>query len=263
MPQVACATCHAEFYKPPSLVHKTNFCNQTCRLAFHPSVTLTCEHCGKVFRRCLSLVEKYGGRFCSLQCFGQSRTDRYTVACVVCGKEMVRRKSELEKSRQPFCSKKCQGVWIAEHDSKRVLVACEQCGKPMRRKLYKLKDNTHQFCSRRCMHAWQSENWIGPNHHGWKGGRDALRDYGPNWKMQACAARNRDGYKCRACGKIAKKHSRALDVHHIKPFRQFGYIRGQNETYRLANELTNLVTLCRDCHAKVENGLIALQPYLL
>jgi DEAD/DEAH box helicase domain-containing protein len=41
-------------------------------------------------------------------------------------------------------------------------------------------------------------------------------------------------------------------VHHIEPFRSFGYKRGRNEAYEEANRLENLVTLCRSCHRRVE-----------
>src|SRR5262249_21244468 len=45
---------------------------------------------------------------------------------------------------------------------------------------------------------------------------------------------------------------RQHDVHHLVPFRSFGYVPGVNENYKLANELNNLVTLCRPCHRRVK-----------
>jgi DEAD/DEAH box helicase domain-containing protein len=41
-------------------------------------------------------------------------------------------------------------------------------------------------------------------------------------------------------------------VHHIQPFRTFGYVRGKNDRHLEANRLENLVTLCRSCHRRVE-----------
>jgi predicted HNH restriction endonuclease len=41
----------------------------------------------------------------------------------------------------------------------------------------------------------------------------------------------------------------SLDVHHIVPFRTF---KGD---WRKANELSNLITLCRNCHRKAEVSL--------
>lgn len=78
-------------------------------------------------------------------------------------------------------------------------------------------------------------------------------DYGPNWDVQRNAARARDGFRCRQCGKAEDPAAgRQHDVHHIVPFRSFGYVRGLNENYKLANDLTNLQTLCRACHQRAE-----------
>ena len=74
---------------------------------------------------------------------------------------------------------------------------------------------------------------------------------GPNWDQQRNRARARDGRLCQHCG--APEHpERAHDVHHIEPFRTFGYVRGKNDRYLEANRLENLVTLCRSCHRRVE-----------
>ena len=78
-------------------------------------------------------------------------------------------------------------------------------------------------------------------------------DYGPNWSQQRHMARERDGYRCTVCG-VAESAGRQHDVHHIRPFRSFGYIPGVNENYKLANRLENLRTLCPSCHRKVEQS---------
>jgi len=76
-------------------------------------------------------------------------------------------------------------------------------------------------------------------------------DYGPNWQAQRDAARARDNYRCRNCN-APEKPNQQHHVHHIVPFRSFGYLRGHNRTYLLANQLDNLLTLCPACHAAVE-----------
>jgi len=78
-------------------------------------------------------------------------------------------------------------------------------------------------------------------------------DYGPNWPEQRDKARQRDGYRCTVCG-APEQPGRQHDVHHIRPFRSFGYVPGVNDNYKLANRLENLRTLCRSCHRKVERG---------
>ncbi|MBN1122905.1 MAG: DEAD/DEAH box helicase [Anaerolineae bacterium] len=78
-------------------------------------------------------------------------------------------------------------------------------------------------------------------------------DYGPNWQKQRDAARARDGYRCTQCS-APERSDRQHDVHHLRPFREFGYVPGLNENYREANRLENLVTLCSTCHHIVEAG---------
>lgn len=78
-------------------------------------------------------------------------------------------------------------------------------------------------------------------------------DYGPNWEKQRQEALARDGYRCRTCGAEARP-GQGLHVHHIRPFREFGYTPGGNESYVQANRLNNLVTLCPACHRRAEEG---------
>lgn len=78
-------------------------------------------------------------------------------------------------------------------------------------------------------------------------------DYGPNWRARRDAARARDGYRCRHCGAPEREH-RQHDVHHITPFRTFGYVPGVNDLCKLANRLENLITLCPTCHHRVERA---------
>ncbi|MFN8500054.1 MAG: DEAD/DEAH box helicase [Anaerolineae bacterium] len=76
-------------------------------------------------------------------------------------------------------------------------------------------------------------------------------DYGPTWAAQRDKARTRDGYRCRACG-APERPGRGHDVHHLQPFRSFGYARGHNRHDLVANRLENLVTLCPSCHRRAE-----------
>jgi DEAD/DEAH box helicase domain-containing protein len=77
-------------------------------------------------------------------------------------------------------------------------------------------------------------------------------DYGPNWAAQRKLALERDGYRCRTCG--ASGDETLLHVHHIRPFREYGYVPGENENYRVANQIDNLATLCPGCHRRAEMG---------
>jgi DEAD/DEAH box helicase domain-containing protein len=78
------------------------------------------------------------------------------------------------------------------------------------------------------------------------------QDYGPDWDQASQVARQRDGFRCRQCG-AEEQPGRAHDVHHVRPFREFGYLPGENRHDREANQPDNLITLCKTCHARAEN----------
>jgi DEAD/DEAH box helicase domain-containing protein len=68
-------------------------------------------------------------------------------------------------------------------------------------------------------------------------------DYGSRWQAIRDQIRARDGYRCQSCG--ASEDGRQHHVHHKIPFRAFAS-RDQ------ANAPDNLVTLCPNCHRRVE-----------
>ena len=76
-------------------------------------------------------------------------------------------------------------------------------------------------------------------------------DYGPNWQKQRQRVLERDDFRCRTCGASGDV---TLHVHHIRPFREYGYIPGENENYMQANQINNLVSLCPSCHRNAEAG---------
>jgi DEAD/DEAH box helicase domain-containing protein len=82
---------------------------------------------------------------------------------------------------------------------------------------------------------------------------DSVNDYGPNWAAVRKQVRARDHYRCTQCG-AKELTGQEHDVHHLIPFRSFGYVRGANENYLLANRLENLVLVCRSCHQRLETA---------
>jgi DEAD/DEAH box helicase domain-containing protein len=76
---------------------------------------------------------------------------------------------------------------------------------------------------------------------------------GPNWEQQRELARRRDGFRCQHCG-AAERPDRQHDVHHLRPFREFNYVVGDNDNYLQANDPENLITLCSNCHRLAEAG---------
>jgi 5-methylcytosine-specific restriction endonuclease McrA len=134
---------------------------------------------------------------------------------------------------------------------------CAYCGKALKRIRGQILRAKRQFCNNTCHGQWLYE--YGPKaeaHPCWTGGEVEYR--GPNWNAQSEAARARDNYCCQYCGLSQENHRRALDVHHIIPFRDFKYIPGENNRYLEANDLSNLITLCPVCHKKAEFGKIEI-----
>ncbi len=108
--------------------------------------------------------------------------------------------------------------------------------------------DNRRTCSLECRGELQSKEWIGENAQNWKGGR-AREEYHGNWYRNRRKAKERDGYECRACGmgeeEHKEKYSKALEVHHVVPVREF-------DDPLDAHSLGNLVTACMECHNKYE-----------
>ncbi len=81
---------------------------------------------------------------------------------------------------------------------------------------------------------------------------NASNDYGPGWNRIRERVRERDGFNCQVCGRM--ENGREHDVHHCVPFRTFRDEAGRIDRER-ANQLDNLVTLCPECHHKVETNV--------
>lgn len=139
----------------------------------------------------------------------------------------------------------------------RKTVYCDYCSEELSRKRYDILNNEHHFCGRPCLSQWLSENKSGEDSWNWKGG--GPWDYGPNWEEQRQKVLERDGYKCRACGKEEQEHWRSLAVHHIKRIQWFKQNYDEPEWYEKGNAIHNLVTYCDGCHSHWEGVPIAPQ----
>lgn len=102
------------------------------------------------------------------------------------------------------------------------------------------KASRRKYCTRSCATAtYNTNNFRGERNGMWKGGK-AL-SYGAGWKELKEHVRRRDG-TCRNCGKTPEENGRALDVHHLNPFRFSG-----------SNAMDNLIALCRSCHMRADD----------
>lgn len=187
------------------------------------------------------------------------RRVRFAVSCAHCGATMTRTQWRLTHTKHHFCNRACKHMFQANHPlpkrERQVQTACDYCGKTFMRKQCRVRDN-HVYCDWRCAARGLSAQ------------RRSMQDptrtdehiywYGPNWRKQRRKARERDGYRCQACGMSEKRNGQHLDVHHIIPFRAFSIERCEE-----ANQLENLICLCKSCHSSAEHGTIPLQPKLL
>jgi hypothetical protein len=92
---------------------------------------------------------------------------------------------------------------------------------------------------------------VGPNHPLWRGGGSSK--YGAGWKRAKRLARERADGKCEHCHRTPEESGFVLDVHHKIPVRYFN-------TPSDAHALSNLIVLCRRCHAITEHKVDAELP---
>lgn len=250
-----CPNCGLPFTRLRSRPEK--YCSRTCRETAEPSMLLekTCPACGKAFNYYASWPRKY----CSNQCAAKFHPapTRYTTNCEQCGKPY---ETTPTTTHGRFCSHACHGVWLTTHAPRGpahprwtggpkpaqptatwVKKTCPICTATF---LVKPSHAERRWCcSRTCGAIWQTV--FGPrgeDHPTWAGGYEPY--YGTSWRQARRLARLRDVI-CGRCGKA--REGRALDVHHIIPFRCFGA-----ERHAEANALTNLISLCPKCHLREE-----------
>jgi 5-methylcytosine-specific restriction endonuclease McrA len=239
-----CATCSAAYSIPLSQARRgqARYCSNDCR----PKATrveIACEWCGASRLVLDHVLTRGGGKYCSPRCGTAARAaaGRVTLTCQnsACGGTFVRTRDYARKNIAKYCSTPC----AAEGRNQQVERSCEnpECGKTFRVSPSALKFRRATCCSEACRGACSR----GSAHPFWRGGSVEYR--GPNWRRQSRAARARDGHRCRLCGAAHPLH-----VHHIRPFRTFSYIPRENDHYKQANQLSNLVTLCASCHTTAE-----------
>lgn len=162
--------------------------------------------------------------------------------CEQCGKIYKTKPYMEHKSKHHFCSMKCYGLWQQIHKkgfmSQKKKVVCKTCNKIFEKSPSAIKKNN--FCSMDCFRKWQklSGLWAGKNNSQWRGGHSQYR--GKNWRAQKQEVLKRDKFQCQICG--SKKN---LIVHHKIPYHLC-------KTYKEANKLINLITLCKRCHGLLE-----------
>lgn len=236
-------------------------------------VELTCQVCGGAFtvkphreeqakccsRSCQSEWQKQSGINSGENASAWNGGDVDT-RCEHCERVYKTKPAKADTSR--FCSRECVHKWLSETQAgeshhqytERVQLTCENCGDSYQR-VPSLSES--RFCSQSCMGEWMSDNCLGEQNRAWKGGYEGL--YSGGWVKTREAALDRDDHQCQSCGVGESTHKsqfgQGLHVHHITPYVEFS-------DPQCANELTNLVTLCRDCHYNKWEG-VPVRPQLI
>jgi len=194
-----------------------------------------CKNCGEEIPRGENEnPSRYEKRvFCSHKChiefkkknakYDTSKGDRKI--CKYCGSVFYSFRDEAK-----YCSRKC----AYEDRDGRTEVECDNCGKSFETCKSDAEKGEHNFCSEECSRDF----FRGENHYNWKGGRQNYR--GKYWNQTREKVLERDGHKCVVCGKEEN-----LQVHHKIPVSEF-------DSYKEANKLSNLITLCSSHHVKAD-----------
>lgn len=240
-------------------------------------VEVSCAQCGaskKIRKKVSNRSEKH---FCNTECYSEWRAEHalsgedhpmwkgggVTVSCRHCGDEKTVPNNVYESQDRFFCNSDCLGNWLSENRSGEnshewegglVQTNCAECGAALDRRRVRYDRLANSFCNPECQGRWLAKNAVGENAPSWNGGKPNY--YGTNWQRNRRKTLERDGHECRVCGVSEKTHreniGESLHVHHLKPIATF-------DEPEDANYLKNLVSLCRDCHAKWE-GVPVVPP---
>jgi len=246
--EVECDICSEVFRKQRSRVEsdEADYCSMSCKKESERNGSYnTCEVCGDSFYTRGGRDAKTCSKDCRVRFVGDklSGINPYEYTCDLCGENF---KSE-EKDRV-YCSKECHNKSMEDQ----VQAECANCGDVVTRRRYQYEHCNRHFCDFDCRREWMGENWVGEDNPQYINGKNQYR--GNSWYRQRLKALRRDQARCQSCAVPESKKDRGHHVHHIVPYRKF-------DSWREANELSNLVTLCESCHQKWEG--IELKPQLM
>lgn len=172
---------------------------------------------------------------------GNWRGAKRTATCQTCGDDFEYYPSDKEGVYCEQCVEAADEFigtpYYEVHEIQRLEHHCKYCDTRMEVLKTDWERGRGRFCSHECLSAWMSDQ-----HEG-----EAV--YNGRWRQARRDALRRDEYKCQNCGVDQDELGQNPDVHHIQPVRTF-------DDPQEAHVLTNLVSLCKSCHTRVEAGSI-------
>ena len=179
--------------------------------------------------------------YCCRKCADKGRKKGIYKTCPVCKKKFYVFPHLVNE--QTYCSQKCSIIakreklkpsYYNRHFRKGKYKICEFCGKPYYCEKYRIDKSF--FCSRSCAAKFKN----GEKASNWQGGKTTKNMILRNrieyhlWRKKVF---ERDNYTCQDCDKRGCE----LNAHHVKSFSEYPELR---------LDITNGVTLCKECHQK-------------
>ena len=192
--------------------------------------TKPCPQCGGLMHR--------QSKRCR-QCYNRERAkESVFVICQGCGMFFPAAIAQLRAGYGKYCSHFCRATYNnpnADSDEWQDVICptCEQFFRKRKCEVRKTKGGKH-FCSPECWYAYNT----GSQHCLWGGGQNGRVSL--EYRQWRSAVLERDFDRCQRCGSLEHLHA-----HHIIPWRDDEW-----ERYEVANG----ITLCRSCHALIEQN---------
>jgi len=172
--------------------------------------------------------------------------DRNTFTCDFCKDEFQRAPAKVREEQNTFCGEHCRDNYRTgdnnPNGTNRVSFECEYCGEINSKIKSKVKrGQENRYCNNSCQNKhWREEGIQSGEDNPMYGGEGSSWRNRHQWKNARKEALNRDSHSCVWCG-----DGNSLHVHYIIPVFTGG------DKYRLSN----LQTLCEDCHKKVHKWI--------
>jgi hypothetical protein len=176
-----------------------------------------CLWCGKEFETYYCKIKDGRGKYCSKRCIGKANG----AMRIIDGKGVLKKGSQIGKKNTNW-----QGGNFQD---------CEICGKPF----WKYPSRKQKTCSHECgckRAELVRAGYLPSSNH-----RGAYKGIKSWWRLRE-EALSRDKFTCQFCGIDYSYNVSFLHAHHRVYLSNGGL-----------NDLSNLITLCKDCHFKLHN----------